>query len=456
MGKEENVRLEKSLGLFEMTMYGVGIILGAGIYALLGEGAGLAGNAVWLSFVFAAILSAFTGLSYCELNSMMPKDAAEYNYTKRAFNKKVAFMVGWVLAISLVVAATAVSLGFAGYFQKIFTMAPIIPVAAGILAVFSILNFWGIKESSNFNIIATLIEAGGLILVIIVGFMFFDATVDFAFSPAGFTGVMAGAALMFFAFIGFQDIANMSEEVKEARNVVPKAMLISLGISTVLYILVAVAAIGVVGWETLSTSNAPLSLILDRTLGPGAALMMSVIALFSTGNTILICLIVASRMLYGMSKDESMPQFLSRIHGRTRTPHIAILVVLIASIAFLFTGDIGFIANVTTTSIFVSFVFVNMSLIVLRYTEPREERPFRMPINIGKMPVIAVMGLVTSIIMMIYTDVAILVFEALLIFLGLIVYNVYRRTTVKVKLKVDVDLKGPPPAKSTVSEPSRG
>ncbi len=441
MGKDENVRLEKSLGLFEMTMYGIGIILGAGIYALLGEGAGLAGNAVWLSFVFAAILSAFTGLSYCELNSMMPKDAAEYNYTKRAFNRKVAFMVGWVLAISLIVAASAVSLGFAGYFQKIFTVAPIIPVAAGIIAVFSLLNFWGIKESSNFNIVATLIEAGGLILVIVIGFMFFDATIDFAFSPAGFSGIMAGAALMFFAFIGFQDIANMSEEVKGARNVVPKAMLLSLGISTILYILVAVVAVGVVGWETLSASNAPLSLILDRAVGPGAALLMSVIALFSTGNTILICLIVGSRMLYGMSKDQSMPVFLSRVHGKTLTPHIAILTVMLASIGFLFVGDIGFIANVTTTSIFVSFIFVNLSLIVLRYSEPREKRLFKVPLNIGKFPVIALLGLLSSIMMLIYTDVNILIFEALLIFLGLIVYNIYKRTTVKVDLKVDIDLK---------------
>ncbi|MFH1311482.1 MAG: amino acid permease [Nanoarchaeota archaeon] len=420
--------LEKSLGLFEMTMYGVGIILGAGIYALLGEGAGIAGNAVWISFIIAAIVSAFTGLSYCELNSMMPKDAAEYTYTKRAFNKKVAFIVGWVLVLALVVSASAVSLGFAGYFQKVLTIAPIIPVAIAIIALFSILNFWGIEESSNFNIIATLIEAGGLIFIIALGFMFMDTTIDFAFSPAGFTGIMSGAALMFFAFIGFQDIANMSEETKDPRNVVPKAMLLSLGISTILYILVAIAAIGIVGWEALSQSNAPLSLIVDHTLGSGAAFWMSIVALFATGNTILICLIVASRMMYGISRDGSMPEFLSKVHKRTRTPYIAILVTMFASIAFLFAGDLAFIANVTTTSIFVAFVFVNLSVIVLRYREPREKRPFRIPLSIGKVPLTAMLGLIVSLLMLFFVDVYILIFETLLIFAGVIVYNVFKRT----------------------------
>ncbi|MBN1896682.1 MAG: amino acid permease [Candidatus Aenigmarchaeota archaeon] len=440
MAKQEPT-LEKSLGLFEMTMYGVGIILGAGIYALLGEGAGIAGNAVWLSFVIAAIVSAFTGLSYCELNSMMPKDAAEYTYTKRAFNRKVAFVVGWVLVLALVVSASAVSLGFAGYFQKIITAAPVIPVAVGIIAIFSILNFWGIEESSNFNVVATLIEAGGLIFIIALGFMFFDATVDFAFSPAGLTGIMSGAALMFFAFIGFQDIANMSEETKDPRNVVPKAMLLSLGISTILYILVAVAAIGIVGWEALSQSNAPLSLIVDHALGPGAAFWMSIVALFSTGNTILICLIVSSRMMYGISRDGSMPEFLSKVHKRTRTPYVAILATMFASMAFLFAGDLAFIANVTTTSIFVAFVFVNLSVIVLRYREPHEKRPFRIPLSIGKVPLTAMLGLIVSLLMLFFVDVNILIFETLLIFAGVIIYNVFKRTKVDVKVNVDIDVK---------------
>ncbi len=438
---EGSPRLEKNLGLFEMTMYGVGIILGAGIYALIGEGAGLAGNALWMSFAIAAIVSAFTGLSYCELNSMMPKEAAEYNYTKRAFNRKVAFIVGWLLIISLVVAAAAVSMGFAGYFQNIFGWAQVIPVAIAIIALFSFMNFWGIKESSNFNIIATLIEAGGLVFVVIVGIVFFNPATDFTVSPLGLQGVMAGAALMFFAFIGFTDIANMSEETKDAKSIVPKALLLSLAISTVLYMLVSVSAIGIVGWEALSQSSAPLSMIVGQALGAQAGTVLSVIALFSTGNTILICLIVASRIMYGMSKDKSLPGFMSRIHGRTRTPYIAVLATMIATVAFLFAGDIGFIANVTTASVFVSFVLVNLSLIVLRYREPKTERPFRTPLNIGRFPVIAGLGLVTSLVMLAFTEVQILIFVALMILAGLVVYNVYKKMEVDVDIDVDVKVK---------------
>jgi APA family basic amino acid/polyamine antiporter len=451
MGKKEEARLERSLGLFELTMYGVGIILGAGIYALLGEGAGIAGNAVWLSFVIAAIVSAFTGLSYCELNSMMPKEAAEYNYTKRAFNRKLAFVVGWILILSLTVAASTVSLGFAGYFHNIFGWAPILPVALSVIVLFSLLNLWGIKESSNFNILATLIEAGGLLIVIAVGFLFFSPSADFTFSPTGFHGVMAGAALMFFAFIGFQDVANLSEESSDARNAVPKALILSLAVSTVLYILVAIAAIGMVGWEALSASGAPLSLIMERALGSGAGMLMSVIALFSTGNTILICLIVASRMTYGMSKDGSLPLKLSSIYPRTRTPYLAILSVMAFSLVFVSIGDISLIANITTSSIFISFVFVNTSLIVLRYTEPREKRSFRVPLNVGKFPVIGLLGLISSFAMLVFTDLVILAFECVVILAGLFFYEVYRRTRVDVNIKVEMDI-----TKSAGAGPPRG
>lgn len=423
---DEVPRLERSLGLFETTMYGVGIILGAGIYALLGEGAGISGNAVWLSFIIAAIVASFTGLSYCELSSMMPKEAAEYNYTKRAFGKGTGFIVGWVLMLTMIIAGAAVSLGFAGYFVQIFPMG-MIPVAAAVVIALSLLNFWGIKESSNFNIIATLIEAGGLVLVIIVGFLFFTPGTDLTFSPTGFYGVMSGAALMFFAFIGFEDIANLSEETKDAKSIIPKAVILSLAISTILYILVAIAAVGVVGWEALSGSVAPMSLIIDSAFGPGAAIVMGIIALFSTGNTILIVLIVASRMLYGMARDSSLPQRLARIYHRTKTPHLAILITTLIALGFVIYGDFSVVAKLTTVSIFTAHVFVNLSLIRLRYKLPDEERSFRVPLNIGRFPVIAGMGLVSGILMLIYSDPIILGLEAVLILIGAAIYRIGSR-----------------------------
>jgi APA family basic amino acid/polyamine antiporter len=352
---------------------------------------------------------------------MLPKTAAEYNYTKRAFGRKMAFVVGWTLIIAMIIAASTVSLGFGGYFSQIFSV-PVIPVAIAIIVIFSMINLWGIKQSSIVNIAATLIETGGLLLVIAVGAVFFNPNVDLAFSPAGFAGVMSGAALMFFAFIGFEDIANISEETRDAERIVPKALMLSIAISTILYILVALAAVSVVGWQALSASRAPMSLILGSVLGEGAAVMMSVIALFSTGNTILISLIVSSRMIYGMSRDSSLPTLLSKIHPKTKTPHVAVLLVMFVSAAFVLVGDISVIAKLTTVSIFVAYLFVNSSLIALRFKAPDERRPFRVPLNIGKFPVIALLGLASSMALLFYSEPFVLVYEAVLIIVGLALF----------------------------------
>jgi APA family basic amino acid/polyamine antiporter len=221
----------------------------------------------------------------------------------------------------------------------------------------------------------------------------------------------------------------MSEETKNPKSTVPKALLMALGLSTLLYILVSFAAANVVGWEVLSSSSAPLSSILERAFGPVAGTLMSFIALFSTGNTILISLIVGSRMLYGMGRDGTIPSFISKVHSRRNTPYIAVAIVMAASVLFVFAGDISFIANVTTTSILVAFAMVNLSLIVLRYKHPKDERPFRVPLNVGRFPVLAGLGFVTSLAMVAITDVTILAVDAVLIALGFVIYTLYSRIT---------------------------
>ena len=183
--------LKRELGLLEVTFYGVGIILGAGVYALLGKGAGLSGNALWLSFTIAAIIAAFTGMSYAELSSMYPKTAAEYNYTMHAFKKKtLSIIIGLLLAALGAIGAATVSLGFAGYFTGIFGGSYIL-TACTLIIMLSIINYIGIKESSRYNIIATVIEASGLILVIMIWLFFFrDSGVDLLeTAPQGFQGV---------------------------------------------------------------------------------------------------------------------------------------------------------------------------------------------------------------------------------------------------------------------------
>ncbi|MFH1977818.1 MAG: APC family permease [Candidatus Aenigmatarchaeota archaeon] len=420
--------LKKELGLFETTVYGIGIILGAGIYAIIGKAAGVTGDSFWLSFVIGAIIAAFTGLSYAELSSMYPKSAAEYVYTKKAFNREsISFIVSWIVIIGLIVAGTTVAIGFSGYFQSLFNT-PIIPVAIGAIILFTLINLFGIKESAKFNILSTFIEAGGLILIVVLGLSFLGNTqVNLLDMSSGIPGIFAGVTLVFFAFIGFEDLANISEETKNATKVIPKALLISLAFSTILYILVAISATSIVGSAALAASDAPLTDVAVAAAGPQMLWIYSIIALFATGNTILIFLIVASRMLYGMAREGGLPSFLGHVHRGRRTPHYAI--ILVAAVAALLTliGDISIVATLTNIGVFIAYFFVNLALIWLRFKKPDEKRPFRSPINVGKFPVLAALGAITTFFMLFQFEPIIILAEIVVIIIGAVIYFVYSR-----------------------------
>ncbi|MBR9682567.1 MAG: amino acid permease, partial [Candidatus Aenigmarchaeota archaeon] len=263
----EKPKLRRSLGLFELTMYGVGIILGAGIYAIIGVGAGVAGNALWLSFLIGAIIASFTGLSYAELGTMFPKEAAEYVYMKRAFKKEYpAFLVGWLIIIVGTIAASVVALGFGGYLEAL-TGIPALWGALALVLGCSFLNYRGIRESANANIIFTVIEMLGLILIILFG-MSHVGSVDYFEMPGGLNGVMMAAVLVFFAYVGFEDVVNLSEETKSPRKVMPKALILSVVITTIMYILVSLVAVSVIPWNVLAESSAPIADVAEASL-PG-------------------------------------------------------------------------------------------------------------------------------------------------------------------------------------------
>lgn len=389
--------LKRHLGLFQTTMYGVGLILGAGIYVLIGEAAGIAGNAVWFSFILGAIIAAFTGLSYAELSSMYPKAAAEYVYVKNAFkNSFVAFIVGWLIIFTAIVSASTVALGFGGYFAGFYDL-PVAISAVLLIIALSFVNFYGIRESSWANTIFTIVEISGLALIIFIGFTFTNtAPVNYFESPSGINGVFAAIALIFFAFIGFQNIANIAEETKNPTRVLPRALILSISITAAIYILVSIAAVSVLNWQDLGQSIAPLADVAGRALGSGGQVTLSAIALFATTNTVLIMLVAGSRIVYGMAQHNSLPSFLGKIHTKTRTPWIAVFVVMAVAVAFASAGNIVTIANITVFTIIITFSLVNLSLIWLRYKEPNVERPFRVPLNIGRFPVLPLIGLVTS------------------------------------------------------------
>jgi len=392
--------LKRPMGLFHLTMYGVGLILGAGIYVLIGEAAGFAGDSVWIAFALGSIVALFAGFSYAELSSIFPRAAAEYIFIKNAFkNNFFAFVIGWLTAITSIITAATVALGFGGYFAE-FVNIPIIISAIGLLVILSIVNFVGIRESSWTNTVFTIIEASGLILIIIIGFTISSPEpVNYTESPSGLSGIVIAFVLIFFAFIGFEDMANVAEEVKRPKKTLPRAIILSVIISGIIYILVSLAVVRVVGWEELANSSAPMAFVAERGLGSEAHILISAIALFAITNTVLITLVAGSRIFYGMAKEKVFPSILSKVHFKTKTPWIAVLMIMLTAIAFTFIGDIVIVANITVFAIVITFAAVNLAVIVLRYTEPDIERKFKVPVNIGKFPILPLFGLGISVYM---------------------------------------------------------
>ncbi|MCA9811439.1 MAG: amino acid permease [Nitrosarchaeum sp.] len=421
--------LSRHIGLFNLTMYGVGLILGAGIYVLIGEAAGFAGNALWLSFILGAIVALFAGLSYSELAALFPKAAAEYIFVKEGFrNGFIGFIVGWLTIVTSIIVAATVALGFAGYMEEL-TRIPIFVSALVIIGILSAINFLGIRESALLNTIFAFVTIAGLALVIVIGFSApVEVEIDYFENPMGFNGIILAFVLVFFAFIGFEDMANVSEEVKKPQKTIPRGIMISVLITAIIYILVSLASIRVVGWEQLSNSSAPLAFVAQQRLGEQGGFVLSVIALFATASTILITLVAGARIFYGMAKDGSLPSKLGIIHSKTKTPWIAVILIFATSCGFVFVGDIVIVANIVVFAVVVTFAMINASVILLRYTRPDLQRPFKVPGNVGKFPVLPLFGLGATIYMALQFEIEIILSGVGIMIVGAVFYFVYNKS----------------------------
>ncbi|MCX6767581.1 MAG: APC family permease [Candidatus Micrarchaeota archaeon] len=386
--------LKRELSLASATLLGVAIIVGAGIYALIGKAAGISGDAVWLSFLVSAIVAAFTGLSYAELSSMYSKAGSSYTYIRQAFkNDLLAFLAGWLIVFELVFGASAVSLALAGYAASIINFNGL-AIAAAAIIVFSAINLAGIRESKYSNNAMAVIEVGGLVFVIILGFLF-GARAP-ALTAFDFGAVAQAAGLVFFAYLGFEAIAVESEETRLPRKTIPRAILLALGLCAVLYVLTAVAALRLLPPDALASSPAPLRDAVVGVIGEGNATWLALVAVISAASTILACLVTSSRLLYGIAEQHSLPRFVAEVNNRFRTPHYAVLLAGAASLAFLAFGGIEEIASVTNLGALIAFIMVNASVIKLRLAEPRAKREFKIPLSVKNIPVTAVLGVIAS------------------------------------------------------------
>ncbi len=382
--------LKRVFGLPTLVIYGVGDILGAGIYALVGKVAGFSGTLVWVSFLSAMVVAALTALSYAELGSRFPKSGGVAYFVHRTFhNDFLSTLVGWVMFCTCLVSMATGSKAFAGYFNA---FAPTIPTWLVILTLFSALafvNFRGMEESSALNIFCTTIEASGLVIVILVASLFVfgggEATAATAIveTPAtGWIPILQGASLAFYAFIGFEDIVNVAEEVKNPERNVPKAILLSLGIAGIVYVLVSWLATQVISPVELANSKAPLLDVVSQSQPNFPRIIFTFIPLFAILNTGLLNFVTASRLLYGMSREGLLPAWLGKLHSKRATPYRTLIVILPIAIALALSGRLEFLAGATATLLLAMFCLVNISLLITKRREPRTsgfQVPFVVP-----------------------------------------------------------------------------
>ncbi len=420
---ESRARLRRTLGLGQLTASGIGIIIGAGIYVLLGAATDVAGTGVWLGFVVAGGLSALTALSYAELAAMYPTAGAEYEYTRRVAAPSVAFLVGWVMIAGLVVAAAAVALGFATYFRS-FVDVPIRIVAIGLLVGVTLIAVRGIQRSAAITVVLSLIQVGGLVAIIAIGVPHLGdhSLVD----GVTFGGVVSGAALVFFAFIGFDEVITLAEETAAPTRTVPRALLLALGISTLLYVGVAIAGLSVLGPRVLAASDQPLADVVRTAIGSTSADVVAVVALVATTNTTLLCLTAASRLQYGMADTAALPRWFGALNTH-RAPWRAITGAAVLAALFVLIGDITLVASVTDVAVYLVFIAVNATVIALRVRQPNRRRPFRVPWSIGPVPLPALAGIATVVVLIPSLDLAAIATGAGLCLLGIVAYALIRR-----------------------------
>jgi len=368
--------LKRAFSLPLLTFYGLGTILGAGIYVLIGEVAASAGIYTPLAFMLAAVLAAFSAFSYAELSARFPLSAGEAVYTQRAFGRTwFAVAVGLlIVGIGVVSTATLVN-GFVGYLQVFMQLPPWLIIVL-LVFVLSGLAMWGITESAWAAAITTLIEMGGLLLILGVGWPVVELwpTLQQVVQPtldmATLLGVLGGAFVAFYAFIGFEDIVNVAEEVREPSRTLPRAVLLALGVATLLYVLIALIAVSLLAPAQLAASDAPLALVYQQATGK-EPVFISLISLAAVINGALIQIVMASRVLYGMASQGWIPAQLATVNPYTRTPLHSTLLVAGAILLLALWLPLITLAKITSLITLLVFSLVNLSLWRIKQRDPR-------------------------------------------------------------------------------------
>jgi APA family basic amino acid/polyamine antiporter len=394
--------LARTMGIGALIIYGVGDMLGSGIYALIGKAAGIMGNAVWLAFLASMVAALLTALSYASLGSRHPRAAGVSYIADRAFGFPfLSYLLGLAVVASGLTSMATQARAFSGYFLGVLGIDAATPGAAvlvilAFIGVLTFINFWGMRESTWLNLLCTTVEAAGLFLIVAVGLRFWGGDINYFETPAAhgsggltFPLVLSGAVLTFYSFVGFEDMLNVTEEVKDPARNFPIAILAALGITTVIYIAVSVTAISVVPHAELAASGQPLVEVMKRAAGWFPSGAFSFIALFAITNTALLNYIMGSRLVYGLARQGLVPRALGAVHAGRRTPHRAIFVLLVIVLVLALSGNVSQLASATSVLLLGAFMVVNTALIILKRRREEPHGLFEIPI------IIPILGMIT-------------------------------------------------------------
>jgi basic amino acid/polyamine antiporter, APA family len=464
----EKKSLHRSLGAFQLTMLGIGAVIGTGIFVLTAEAAQKAGPGMMLSFVIAGVVCAVAALCYAEMAAMVPVSGSAYTYSYAVMGELIAWMVGWALILEYAVAAGAVSVGWSGYVVGLiehaagidipdaFVLGPydggIVNLPAMLIAgLVTWLLVIGTKESATVNAILVAVKVAALVLFIALALPVMNMEKFTPFMPLGFTGVSAAAASIFFAYVGFDAVSTAAEETRNPQRNMPIGLIGSLGICTIFYLLVAAGVIGSVGAQPMLDANgaslaAGSKALSDqcaavgdnavvcskealawtlRSIGwPQIGNLIGLAAGIALPSVILMMMFGQTRIFFVMSRDGLLPEFFSRVHPRFHTPHVITILTGIFVALFAAFFPVGVLADISNSGTLFAFAAVSIAVLVLRRTDPTRRRPFRTPAVAITAP-IAIAGCVYLFFSLSWETVRLFLIWATI---GLVVYFAYSRS----------------------------
>ncbi|WP_179032946.1 amino acid permease [Paenibacillus kribbensis] len=435
--------LRRDLGAFDLTMLGIGAIIGTGIFVLTGTGAVTAGPGLVISFVIAGLACLFAALAYAEFASTVPVSGSVYTFTYATMGELLAFIIGWDLILEYMLAASAVSAGWSGYFVSFLNGLGIhIPLeltaapgtlkdqstyfnlpAFVILMGITLLLYFGIRESKRINNIMVVVKIIVILLFIIVAVKYVKPAHWTPFLPFGFSGVFGAAALVFFAFIGFDAVSSAAEETKNPARDLPRGIIFSLVICTLLYVIVSGIMTGIVPFMDFEGISHPVSLVLQVAGQNWVAGIVDIGAILGMTTVMLVMLYGQTRIMFAMSRDGLVPKVLSKVHPKYKTPYINTL--FFGTLSALMGGlipldELASLVNIGTLS---AFILISVAVIVMRKTQPNLPRAFRCP----GVPYIPILAIISCAVLILNLNSQTFIRFIIWLVIGLAVYFLYSR-----------------------------